>query len=77
MSVYELKKFAIPKGTGWVIRFYHSLLFTGSIFFKLNLDYEKINFSKGKGWFILIAVEFTLGLLCVGYIASWILGKVG
>ena len=51
-----------------------SFFYTCYIFFKLGLDFENVNFSM-TGYSILVFVEYSIGLLCTGYLANWILSK--
>jgi hypothetical protein len=81
LEVYKLEKlqkanfvFSTKKWLKICQKFILSVLFTGFIFFKVGLDFDKLEF-KYKGLFFLIIFEFGIGLLCSGYILNWILSK--
>jgi len=80
-KVYPVDK--IPAYTYWepkltVKRFWQrlwfSLMYTSVIFFKLSLDIKKLEFKKIGGTFYIIIV-YTFGLLCLAYMANFVLQK--
>ena len=55
-------------------RLWYSLVYTASIFFLLTLKIEKIKFENKKGVIYLVAV-YMIGILCLGYMANFVLQK--
>jgi uncharacterized protein YjbI with pentapeptide repeats len=55
-------------------RMWYSFVYTSSIFFRLTLKIEKINFQKIGGAIYLI-IMYTLGLICLAYMANFVLQK--
>jgi hypothetical protein len=81
MSTYDLaklKKKNISYTRNILLRWVHffllSLVYTGFIFFKLSLDFDKVDFRKGSTVAILF-FEYSVGLLCTGYMINWLLSK--
>jgi hypothetical protein len=77
-SIYTLENIPfIPK---WISdrrignRLWYSFVYTSTIFFRLTLKLEKINI-KNKSGSIYIILIYTLGLVCLAYIANFILQK--
>jgi hypothetical protein len=55
-------------------RIWYSLMFTSTVFFLLTLKIENIYFKEKRGTFYLFIV-YTSGLLCLAYIANFVLQK--
>jgi len=51
-----------------------SILYTGIVFFKLSIDFDKIKIRNWSSLFI-IFFEYAVGLLCTGYLLNWVLSK--
>lgn len=47
-------------------------LFTGLIFFRLSIDFKNLNFRPMR-YVVLIIFEYTIGLICTGFLINWIL----
>jgi hypothetical protein len=71
--VYEVFKPAdIDKKPGYRNRLWQSVIYTGNIFFRLTLDRDCMKFEKF--WPTLyFFVVYVLGVLCLGYLANFIL----
>lgn len=54
--------------------FYYSVMYTSSIFLRLTLKLENINF-KQKWGIIYLFVMYTLGIICLAYMANFVLQK--
>ncbi|HWK03784.1 MAG TPA: hypothetical protein VNS58_09135 [Puia sp.] len=48
------------------------LLYTGLIFFKLNIDFKNINF-RFLQYAVFVLVQYSIGLVCTGFLVNWIL----
>jgi Pentapeptide repeats (9 copies) len=72
-QVYEVFKPAdIDKKPGYGNRLWQSVIYTGNIFFRLTLDRDCMKFKKF--WPTLyFFVVYVLGVLCLGYLANFIL----
>jgi hypothetical protein len=61
-----------------VIKFFQQLLisamYTGWIFFKLSIDFDKIKIQR-LGWLFIILIEYLIGILCTAYLINWIVSK--
>jgi hypothetical protein len=57
----------------WRDRFLATFLYTGFIFFKLGIDYKNLNIHRSKFVFLIIC-EYTVGLVCTGFLVNWIIG---
>ena len=65
--------FSHRRFTAFFRRFWYSLIYTSVIFFLLTLKIEKVKFSKlGSIWVMFV---YTVGLICMGFIANLILQK--
>jgi hypothetical protein len=53
-------------------KYFAVLLYTGFIFFRLSIDFKILNFKPFKFVAILIA-QYTIGLICTGFLVNWIL----
>ena len=58
--VLKLKQYAI------------SLLYTGLIFFKVSVDFNKMRFDK-LGYAFIIILQYTIGLVCTAFLINYIL----
>jgi hypothetical protein len=54
-------------------RFIHSFVYTASVFFLLGLKIENLNFRRSGVIYILLV--YSTGILCLGYIANFVLAK--
>jgi uncharacterized protein YjbI with pentapeptide repeats len=54
-------------------RFWYSFMYTSTVFFLFSLKIENINFKKGG--IIYVIIVYTIGLLCLGYLANFVLQK--
>ncbi len=55
-------------------RFWYSFVYTSTIFFRLTLKIENINFQRILGTIYLITI-YTLGIICLAYMAGYVLQK--
>ena len=76
-GVYHIDKIqADKKGKTFLSlfrRLWYSLMYTSVIFFLLTLKPENLNFKKGLVAYILVV--YSIGLLCLGYMANFVLQK--
>jgi uncharacterized protein YjbI with pentapeptide repeats len=63
-----------PSFKNFSSRLWYSFIYTSSVFFRLTLKIENINFEKRSGTVYLI-VMYTLGLICLAYMANFVLQK--
>jgi len=70
-TTYEYSKYSFIRG---LENYWLSIMYTGFIFFRLSIDFDKI---KIKSWGILFLIffEYAIGLLFTGYILNWVLSK--
>lgn len=80
-STYPIKDFAMDEydfSPNRVTRFFQQLLisatYTGWIFFKLSIDFDKISIQR-LGWLFIILIEYLIGILCTAYLINWIVSK--
>ncbi len=80
-EVYRLEN--VPVDARWQKKFslqdfgnrlWYSLIYTSTIFFKLTLQVDKVNFQKKPGTAYLISV-YIVGLICLAYMANYVLQK--
>jgi hypothetical protein len=72
-QVYEVfKPGLIDKKTGYGRKLWQSVVYTGNIFFRLTLDRDCMKFEK-LGPTLYFFVVYVVGVLCLGYLASFIL----
>jgi hypothetical protein len=74
--VYHLEHMAgtkPPEEKNWGQKFHHAFIFTAVIFFSFSLKTEKIDFRHPS--FLYIVLINCLGLLCLAYLANYILQK--
>jgi hypothetical protein len=55
-------------------RLWYSFMYTSTVFFMLSLKIENVHFKEKKGTFYLISI-YTIGLICIAYVANFILQK--
>lgn len=55
-------------------RLWFSLMYTSTVFFKLTVKIENLEFKHKRGTFY-IMVMYTIGLLCIAYMANFVLQK--
>lgn len=77
--VYPIEKlvnykpgFAYNKRSLLVKKYFVALVYTGYIFFKFGIDFKNFNF-KPLRYVAVILFEYTIGLLCTGFLINWIL----
>jgi hypothetical protein len=80
-KVYPIKKIPINKCWSkklsfedFINRLWYSFMYTSAIFFMLSLKTENIQFKEKRGTFYLIVV-YSFGLLCLAYMANFIVQK--
>jgi len=56
------------------MRTWYSFLYTSAIFLRLTLRIENFNF-KNKAGVVYIFLVYTVGIVCLGYLANWVLQK--
>jgi hypothetical protein len=65
-----------PVKSNWFVRavkkYIISILYTGLIFFKLSVDFHKMKFDR-LGYSLIILFQYTIGLICTGFLINWIL----
>jgi uncharacterized protein YjbI with pentapeptide repeats len=54
-------------------RFIHAFVYTSSVFFLLGLKVENLNFRRAAVIYILLV--YAMGILCLGYVANFVLAK--
>jgi len=54
-------------------RFIHAFVYTSSVFFLLGLKIENLNFRRSAVIYILLV--YSMGILCLGYVANFVLAK--
>ena len=54
-------------------RFIHAFVYTSSVFFLLGLKIENLNFKRSAVIYILLV--YAMGILCLGYVANFVLAK--
>jgi len=72
-KVYNVEN--IPEAIGslpW--RLWYSLVYTSSIFFRLTLKIEKIDFKRVGGTLYLLLI-YSLGLVCLAYMANFVIQR--
>ncbi len=76
--IEELKMDGYDFSANAVIRFLQQLLitgmYTGWIFFKLSIDFDKIKIQR-LGWLFIILIEYLIGILCTAYLVNWIVSR--
>jgi hypothetical protein len=75
-AVYQLANIPNTTKNGRYLffsRLWYSLMYTSMIFFLLTLKIENLNFKKGLVMYVLVV--YSAGLLCLGYMANFILQK--
>lgn len=70
-SVYHIS--FIPKDLGNIKGLWYSLIYTCIVFFPLALTRD--NIKKTSGWLVYIVFIYLTGLLCVAYMANFVLAK--
>lgn len=58
----------------FVPRFWSSLMYTSSVFFKFSIDIKNLEFKERRGTFYIVVV-YTIGVLCIAYMANFVLQK--
>ena len=53
-------------------KFFATLLYTGLIFFRFSIDYKNVTF-KPMRYVVIIIFQYTVGLICTGFLINWIL----
>jgi uncharacterized protein YjbI with pentapeptide repeats len=80
-KVYAMEK--IPTNPAWEKklslkdfgnRLWYSFMYTSTVFFMLSLKIENVQFKEKRGTFYLVTV-YSIGLICIGYVANFILQK--
>jgi hypothetical protein len=61
-------------GTGWLSNFFVSLVYTTLVFCIIKVDISKLKIDR-KGAVSLFFIEYALGLVLLGYVASFIFNK--
>ena len=57
-----------------ISRLWYSFVYTAVIFFSLSLKISNVNF-RNKGGTMYIMFVYTLGLICLAYMANFVLQK--
>jgi hypothetical protein len=73
-NVYTIDKIVLYPKKEFIRRLWYSLIYTCTVFFPLALKIDNIVTFK-KLWLIYITIVFISGLLCVAYIANFVLAK--
>lgn len=73
-NVYNIANIPLFRKLSIGKRFWYSFLYTSIIFFKLSLKIENLNTKKVAGIMYLVFI-YTLGIICLAYMASFVLGK--
>jgi hypothetical protein len=80
-ATYPIEELAMDEyefSPNTVIKFFQQLLlsgmYTGWIFFKLSIDFDKIRIQR-LGWLFIILLEYLIGILCTAYLINWIVSK--
>ena len=55
-------------------RLWYSFMYTSTVFFMLSLKIENVQFKEKQGTFYLVTV-YSVGLICIAYVANFILQK--
>ena len=80
-KVYAMEK--IPTNPAWEKklsfkdfgnRLWYSFMYTSTVFFMLSLKIENVQFKEKRGTFYLVTV-YSVGLICIAYVANFILQK--
>lgn len=74
-EVYQMKN--IPKmypTTKKSVKWWYSFIYTSSIFFRLTLKLDDVKFQH-RSWTIYILLVYTLGIICLAYMANFVLQK--
>lgn len=58
----------------WYNRLWYAFMYTSTLFFILKINIEKLNFKRKWGVFYIIIV-YSIGVLCLGYMANFVLQK--
>jgi hypothetical protein len=69
---YPMEKF--PDKMVWWRKFFYTLLFTGFIFWGINLDKKGLNVQHLQYVFHIL-FQYLIGLICLAYLANYILSK--
>jgi hypothetical protein len=74
-SVYEMQR--IPGKVDMkrkIDKWWYSFIYTASIFFRLTLNLENLKYSD-KRWTAYVILVYTLGIVCLAYMANFVLQK--
>ncbi len=58
----------------FIKRLWFSFMYTSTVFFKLSVDIKNLEFKERRGTFYIIVV-YTIGLVCIAYMANFVLQK--
>ena len=74
-GVYHMENLSIDPATErWYNRLWYAFMYTSTLFFVLKVDVGKLNFKKKWGVFYIILI-YSFGVLCLGYMANFVLQK--
>lgn len=74
-GVYHIDNLNIDPATErWYNRLWYAFMYTSTLFFILKVDVSKLNFKKKAGVFYIVLI-YSLGVLCLGYMANFVLQK--
>jgi len=74
-GVYHMDNLNIDPATErWYNRLWYAFMYTSTLFFILKVDVSKLNFKKKAGVFYIVLI-YSLGVLCLGYMANFVLQK--
>jgi Pentapeptide repeats (9 copies) len=73
-KVYTVENIPEVKSRKLLSRLWYSFIYSSTIFFRLTLKIEKIKFSEKRGT-IYIIVMYTTGIICLAYLANFVLQK--
>lgn len=80
-KIYVIDK--IPVNEAWqkkwsfkdfIKRLWFSFMYTSTVFFKLSVDIKNLEFKERRGTFYIIVV-YAVGLVCIAYMANFVLQK--
>jgi hypothetical protein len=55
-------------------RFWYSIVYTSSIFFRLTINVDKIRFNRAAAAFYILVI-YVLGVVCLAYMANFVIQK--